>query len=75
MTSNPFDGLLEPPPPPMDTYRFATVTSTSPLRIRLDGDDDPVASTPVTLAVVSISDRVWVQLHAKQLIILGVVNG
>lgn len=72
---NAFDELLiKPTPKPMDTYRFGTVTSTTPLLVRLDGDDDPLAASPVALASVVTADRVWVQLHGKQLIVQGSVT-
>lgn len=65
------DFLLEPPAPPTDTYRWGTVTSTSPLRVRLDGDPAPVASEPDTLQPVSAGNRVWVQIHGRQMVIIG----
>lgn len=68
---NPFDVVLQAPPAPMDTFRWAKVTSTSPLRIQLDGDTAPTESTPSTLTAVSVGNSVWVQLHGKQLIIIG----
>lgn len=65
------DFLLEGPAPPRDSFRWATVTGTSPLRIRFDGDSSPTAATPTTLTPVSIGDRVWVQHHARSIIIIG----
>lgn len=65
------DFLLEPPAPPADTYRWATVTSVAPLRIRFDGDTAPVASEPDTLVMVQVGQRVWVQIHGRMMIILG----
>lgn len=69
--NNPFDMVLRPPAPPMETYRWAKVTGTAPIRIQLDGDTAPVDSTPSSLTAVSVGDSVWVQLHGKQLIIIG----
>lgn len=65
------DFLLPEPAPPRDTFRWATVTGTSPLRIRFDGDTAPTAATPTTLTPVSVGDRVWVQHHARSIIIIG----
>ena len=66
------DFLLERPAAPRDTFRWATVTGTSPLRIRFDGDTAPTAATPTSIAgPVGVGDRVWVQHHARSIIILG----
>ena len=55
-----------------DTWQWATVTATSPLRVRLDGPDDALDATPQTLvAGLTIGNRVWVQLHGRSLIIHG----
>lgn len=68
------DFLLEPPAPPADTYRWATVTQLDPIRIRLDGDELPVESEPVTLAPLAVGNRAWVQIHGRMMIILGVAE-
>lgn len=72
--SDGLDFLLEPPPPPADTYRWATVASLAPIRIRLDGDETPVESEPVTLAPLAVGNRVWVQIHGRMMVILGVAQ-
>ncbi len=73
--SDGLDFLLEPPPPPpADTYRWATVTQLAPIRIQLDGDPAPVASEPVTLCPLRLGCRVWVQIHGRMMIILGVAE-
>lgn len=69
--SDGLDFLLEPPAPPADTYRWATVTSINPIRIQLDGDPAPVESEPDTLQTVAVGNRVWVQVHGRQMVILG----
>lgn len=72
--SDGLDFLLEPPAPPADTYRWATVTSVGPIRIRLDGDPAPVESEPTTLCPLQVGDRAWVQIHGRMMIILGVAE-
>jgi hypothetical protein len=68
-------------PPPLqqsheNTYRWATVTQASPLRIRLDGDTSALPVTPSSLvASLSVNDRVWVQLFGRRLIVLGKASG
>lgn len=54
------------------TPRWATVTSISPLRIRFDGEDSPLSLEPITLAGnLEVDDRVWCQMHAGQVFIMG----
>lgn len=66
--------------PDISRWEWATVTDDSPLRIRIDNEDDPLPFAPDNLvAGLAISDRVWVQLitniiHARRyrrVIILG----
>ena len=60
------------PFPSENTYRWATVTQISPLRIRLDGDTLELPVTPDTLVSgLSIDQRVWVQFFGRRLIIIG----
>lgn len=56
-----------------DSWRWATVTSTSPLRVRFDGPGDPLDITPEVFEHVTITlgARVWCQLHGRALIIHG----
>lgn len=59
-----------------DSWLFATVTATNPLRVRLDGDATQIASTPITLVSgLAVNDRVWCQLHGLQLVIHGRTTG
>lgn len=69
-----FSGLIPAAPPEGDSYRFATITEVDPVKLRLDGDAEALTTTPTVLGNVAIDDRVWVQFHGRQLIILGVVN-
>lgn len=64
-------------PKPQDTIkpRWATVVSVVPLRIRFDGEDNPLNLTPVDLVGVSLNDRVWCQLYAGQVLIVGKFGG
>src|SRR5690625_767074 len=65
---NPFDMLLEPEESRDEsTWRWATVTSVSPLRIRLDQDAAPLDGDPIDLVGgLEEGDRVWVQLHRSR---------
>ncbi|NUQ31339.1 MAG: hypothetical protein HOP99_00695 [Dermatophilaceae bacterium] len=56
-------------------WRYATVTGTSPLRIRFDGDDDPRDGTPEHLGTAPpLGSRVWVQMTTGAPIIHGVIT-
>lgn len=69
------DLLVPKPYVPNDTFRWATVASNDPIRIRLDGEDDPLDITPDSLVKVRTFDRVWCQMHGRRVIILGVAGG
>lgn len=59
---------------PDNTYRWATITDTDPLRVRFDGDADGLPITPSSLvdpAQLVVGDRVWVQLFGRRLVVLG----
>jgi hypothetical protein len=64
-------------PPALDQpsrYRWATVTDTDPLRVRLDGDSAGLPVTPDTLVdpkTLAIGRRVWVQFFGRRLVVLG----
>lgn len=68
------DDETERRPAPSSTYRFGTITGIDPLRIRLDGDDADLASTPIAVSAAPLGARVWTQLHGTQLVILGAVQ-
>lgn len=69
------DFLLPDPVPQPDTFRWATVTGTNPLRIKFDGDTEPLNATPSSLVHVRPGARVWVQHHGRMILILGVAGG
>lgn len=56
-------------------HSWATITSTDPLRLRLDGASDPLDLTPQTLTGGHlVGQRVWVALYgrtARRVVILG----
>lgn len=57
-----------------NTYRWATITDTDPLRVRLDGDADGLPITPSSLvdpAEMVPGDRVWVQMYGRRLLVVG----
>jgi hypothetical protein len=61
-----------------NSYRWATVTAVSPLTIRLDGEDIPLPMVPESLvdpSRLSVSQRVWVQLFGRRVLILGASQG
>lgn len=55
-------------------FAWATVTGTSPLRVRVDGDTAPLDVTPDTLVTVSTDDRVRVELADHRVIIHGIAQ-
>lgn len=70
--------------PDISVWSWATVTATSPLRVKLDGESTALAITPDKLvASLSINDRVWVQLvtnanparRYRRLVIIGKAGG
>lgn len=65
--------LLIPKSKPInDRWAWATVTNTSPLEIRFDGEIDPLPITPDTLvAGLALADRVWVQISGRRVVVLG----
>ena len=62
---------------PHDRWRWATVTSTTPLTVRFDGDTTPVHPTSVLVNVPAlvVGNRVWCQLFGQRIIVLGVGGG
>jgi hypothetical protein len=74
MSVNPIfaPGLPETLVSPDNTYRWATVTQLSPLRVRLDGDTVELPTTPESIAgALLVGTRVWVQLFGRRVLILG----
>lgn len=65
--SNPFDLLLNEPAREESTWKWATVTGLSPLRVRLDQEPLSLGVTPINLAGPLVEgDRVWVQMHRSR---------
>lgn len=61
-----------------DRWRWATVTATSPLRVRLDGETTFLPVTPQSLvdpAYLTTGTRVWVQFDGRRLVVLGAAAG
>lgn len=70
------DLLIPERPPETDRYVWATVTSTSPLAIRFDGEATPLGIVPNSLVKrLAIGNRVWCQVHGRRVVILGVAGG
>lgn len=78
MRTNPLAELLQAQagaPVPVLIRRFATVTSTAPLRVLLDGDEDALESEPISLVSgLSPGHRVRIELDGRQLIIIGRIH-
>lgn len=59
-----------------DTWRWATVTATGPLRIRLDGETDALDITPDnTIGPLAVGDRVWTQTSGRRILVTGRAGG
>lgn len=75
MSGSPFlDAAVPAPAPPEARWVWATVTQSTPLRIRVDGDPAALAITPADLggAVVRpVGQRVYCQMLNRQLIVFG----
>lgn len=59
------------------TFRWATVTALSPLRVQLDGDTAALDVTPESLIKTSsllVGNRVWVQFFRRRILVLGVTR-
>lgn len=66
--------LLSGPESAGDGWTWATVTATSPLRVRRDGEAAALDLTPDVLAHVgtlSVGHRVWCQIRARRVIVHG----
>jgi hypothetical protein len=71
---NNLEFLIPQPAQPTDVFRFGVVTGTNPLRVQLDGDAAATNVTPIVTCPVGDLDRVLVQIHNRQLIIVGRVS-
>lgn len=68
------DLLLPKPAPRRESWRWATVTQVSPLRVRLDGDAAPLTVTPDRLVTVTLGARVWCQIAGRRVVVHGVAQ-
>lgn len=62
----------------MTELTWAAVTALSPLRIKLDGDSTALPFTPESLVdprVLTVADRVRVELTANRVIVVGISGG
>lgn len=78
MIDNPFvDDAPESKPAPLVRWVDATVTSISPLKVRLDGyQEQPQSPTkPPLVGGLSANDRVLCLMQGKQLVVLGRYGG
>ena len=60
------------------TFKWATVTAVSPLRIKLDGDTAAIPATPDSLtdpATLVVDDRVRCELSDRRVVIVGRSGG
>lgn len=69
------DYLLPQPPEDRGSWRWATVTAVSPLRVRLDGDSTALDLTPDALGPVRVDDRVWCQIVGRRVVVHPVSRG
>ena len=74
ISNNPFATLL-PTGTNSESWRWATVTSIDPLRIQLDGDSQPLLSTPDSLITPTAGQRVRVHLYNHRATIIGTTGG
>lgn len=61
-----------------DVFEWGTVTSQSPLRVRIDTDIDELPITPVCFIPGGppvAGTRVWTQRHGKRVLLLGAPTG
>ena len=70
LDNNPLTGLIEPPDR-KDSWRWGTVVSGSPVRVRLDGDSEASLATPDCLVSVTTGDRVRVQIANRRMTVFG----
>ena len=70
LDNNPLTGLIEPPDR-RDSWRWGTIVSGNPVRVRLDGDSEPSLATPDCLVSVTTGDRVRVQIANRRMTVFG----
>jgi len=70
------DLLIPQPSVQHSQFIMATVTQVSPLRVRVDGDTDPLDFTPsVLVSPTAIDERVMCTVINGHLVVIGVVGG
>lgn len=69
-------GRSESTSDPGNSWRWATVTSVSPLAIRMDGESSPLAAVPQSLVSgLAVGDRVWIQVAGRRVVVHGRAGG
>lgn len=71
---NPLAQLINAPQE-SDAWRWGNVVGVSPVRVRLDGDSEPLGVTPDVLCRVQVGDRVRVQISNRRMVIVGKLGG
>lgn len=59
----------------MIEQRFGTVTGLFPLRVRMDGDSEPLPVDVITLVSPHVGDRVSVRVEGTMRIVDGILGG
>ncbi|MGV4328827.1 phage tail protein [Trueperella pyogenes] len=71
---NPLAQLINKPQE-SDAWRWGNVVGVGPVRVRLDGDSEPLGVTPDVLCGVQVGDRVRVQISNRRMVIVGKLGG
>ncbi|RZU61733.1 hypothetical protein [Zhihengliuella halotolerans] len=69
---DPLELLLSADPPQRQTYRWGTVTTASPVEVRLDGDPEGAEIRPTSLVAVADGDRAYIQIIGRQAVLMGI---
>lgn len=73
---NPLNSLIPKKTEEPTTFRWAVVTSGSPLEVRIETEDSPLAGKPSTLvAGLTTGDRVFMVITRNRATILGKAGG
>ena len=70
LDNNPLTGLIGPLDR-RDSWRWGTIMSHNPVRVRLDGDSETSLATPDCLVPVTTGDRVRVQIANRRMTVFG----
>lgn len=71
--SNPFAELINPPMGG-ESWRWGIVVAASPLRVKLDGDSEPLLATPDSLTPCTVGDRVRCHVYHRRVTVMGVAS-